>query len=122
MLIDPPYEQPDEFDRAIVALDQAQKRWPTGIYALWYPIKQRATMTPFHDRLKKSSWRKILAAEFMVFADDTTYRLNGCGLIFINPPWGFDESLRALMPALQRLLSRDGAGQATVDWLVRESE
>jgi 23S rRNA (adenine2030-N6)-methyltransferase len=122
VLIDPAYEQPDEVDRVIAALADARKRWQTGVYALWYPIKQRAALAPLYDGLRTGGWQKILLAELMVFNEDTTVRLNGCGLAFINPPWGLDASLRECLPTLHRILSRDGMGDSRIEWLVRESD
>jgi 23S rRNA (adenine2030-N6)-methyltransferase len=120
VLIDPPYEQPDEFEQILNALETARTRWPTGIYAIWLPIKNRAAVTQFYDGVKASGWRKVLAAEFILFPEDTAFRLNGCGMVFINPPWEFDEPLRALLPELQQHLARAQNGQSSVDWLVEE--
>lgn len=120
VLIDPSYEQPDEFGQILTALAASQTRWPTGVYALWFPIKDRPAVTQFYQNLKASGWRKVLAMELMLFPEDTTFRLNGCGMVLINPPWGFDESMREVLPALQRHLARAGAGQTSVAWLVEE--
>jgi 23S rRNA (adenine2030-N6)-methyltransferase len=119
VLIDPSYEQTDEFGQIEKSLAAAHKRWPTGIYAVWYPIKQRAPVAEFYAALRDGAWRKVLAAELMLFPEDTTFRLNGCGMVFINPPWGFDDALRALLPELQRALARS-SGQTSVEWLVEE--
>jgi 23S rRNA (adenine2030-N6)-methyltransferase len=120
VLIDPSYEQPDEFEQILAALETAHTRWPTGIYAIWLPIKNRVAVTQFYDGLKASGWRKVLAAELMLFPEDTAFRLNGCGMVFINPPWGLEGSLREMLPTLQRHLARAQNGQASVDWLVGE--
>ncbi|HKQ29848.1 MAG TPA: 23S rRNA (adenine(2030)-N(6))-methyltransferase RlmJ [Burkholderiales bacterium] len=120
VLIDPAYERPDEFDRMLTALDAARTRWPTGIYAVWLPIKNRAAATAFYDGARKSEWTKVLAAELLLFPEDTRFRLNGCGMVFFNPPWGFDDALRALLPELLDRLGRADTGHTSVDWLVEE--
>lgn len=120
VLIDPPYEQPDEYDRARRTLDAVHERWPTGTYALWYPIKDRAPVLRLHAALQASAWPKVLKLELMLFAEDTTFRLNGCGLVVLNPPWGFDDEMTALLPELATRLGRSPAARGSVEWLVAE--
>ncbi len=120
VLLDPPYERSDEFDQVIEGLKTAQQRWATGIYAVWYPIKDRAAVTRFHTRLSAGGRRKVLIAELTVFPEDTAFRLNGCGLAVINPPWGFDLALNELLPKLRQRLARDAAARSSVEWLVAE--
>jgi 23S rRNA (adenine2030-N6)-methyltransferase len=120
VLIDPPYEAPDEFDRVVTGLRTAHERWPTGVYAIWYPLKDRAPVAHFHRRLAASGIPKILVAELSLDTESPVFRLNGCGMVLVNPPWQLDDSLRQLLPWLKDRLGQDLAGQATVDWLVPE--
>jgi 23S rRNA (adenine2030-N6)-methyltransferase len=114
-LIDPPYEQPNEFMRIVEAID-AYKRWPQGQYIIWYPIKERPALWRFHDVLTATGIPKQLCAEF-IYQDETRHdRLNGCGLILINPPWKMDETLRELFPALHKALETPHHG-SVVKWL-----
>jgi 23S rRNA (adenine2030-N6)-methyltransferase len=139
VLIDPPYEAATgpslvrgprlspiaeaggEFTQAFEALKLAHARWATGIFALWYPVKERAPAARLHRRLTASGIRKILCAELMLYPEDTAFRLNGSGMIVVNPPWKLDETLRDLLPRLLRAL-QDGehTGRAGVSWLVPE--
>ncbi len=120
VLIDPPYEQADEFDQVIKGLRTALERWATGIYAVWYPIKDRRAVARFHARLHAGDWRKVLIAELAVFPEDTAFRLNGCGLAVINAPWGFDRAFMDVLPELKQRLARETSARASVDWLVPE--
>lgn len=120
VLIDPPYEDSNEFERAVDALLEAHHRWPTGIYAIWYPVKDRADLTRFHSRLIQSGLRRILCAELSLFPEDSRVALNGSGMIIVNPPWRLDASLRALLPALHRALRGDQGSGAHCEWLVPE--
>lgn len=105
VLIDPPYEQTDEFDRIYTALQNALRRWATGIYAIWYPIKERAPIKHFHQTLKTSGIKNILIAELSIYPEDAPLSLNGCGLAIINPPWQLDKQLASLLPWLWQALA-----------------
>jgi 23S rRNA (adenine2030-N6)-methyltransferase len=104
VLIDPPFEEADEFERLAKALKNAHARWPQGIFMAWYPIKERPAIWRFHEQLIASGMSKILAAEFMYQEDTDHERLNGSGLILINPPWQIDDRLKSLFAALHKSL------------------
>jgi 23S rRNA (adenine2030-N6)-methyltransferase len=118
VLIDPPYEQPGEFERLAQALAAAHRKWPTGIYALWYPIKNLRESAAFARRIAASGIARVLRAELTLARADSE-RLGGSGLIVINPPWRLDEELSVLLPALSRALGAAPAGATRLDWLVR---
>ena len=121
VLIDPPFEAQDQEFRAIeAALTVALERWPTGTYAIWYPIKRREQTRPFHRWFVRRKIGKALVAELLRQADDSPLRLNGCGMVLVNPPWRFDRRLAELLPVLQSLLAVDGEGSCRVDWLTGE--
>jgi 23S rRNA (adenine2030-N6)-methyltransferase len=121
VLIDPPFEQPDDFRRLAHGLEVAHRKWATGIYLLWYPIKEPAEVAAFHRRLERAGLAKILRVELVVAPGADTTRLHGCGLIVVNPPWTLEGQLSRLLPALAAVLSRDGKGRAAADWLARET-
>jgi 23S rRNA (adenine2030-N6)-methyltransferase len=120
VLIDPPFEEKDEFARIQRGLAQAVKRWANGIYVVWYPIKDRPPVAAFHAELAALPVSEILVAELLVHPDDYPARLNGCGLAILNPPWKLDETLAELMPELHRRMARSGGG-ARVEWLKRSA-
>ena len=117
VLIDPPYEQPDEFERTASHVAAAWRRWPTGIYMIWYPVKDRPAIWKFHEALAEAGIAKILCAEFIYQEETRADRLNGSGLIIINPPWKLDEELAALFPALHQAMRTNYAG-VTVKWMM----
>jgi 23S rRNA (adenine2030-N6)-methyltransferase len=121
VLIDPPYEDSQqEFSRVLEALLESYRRWATGIYAIWYPVKERSDVGHFHRRLVESGVRKILVAELGLFPDDSRVALNGSGMIVVNPPWKLDENLRAQLPALHKALEGHTNSGVRCDWLVPE--
>jgi len=119
-LIDPPYEEADEFERLERALLAALERWPSGVFAVWYPIKAGAAEGRFLARMTASGVRRQLVAELTVERDDSPAGLNGAGLLIVNPPWQLDERLVAALPWLQRRLAAAGRGRWRVRWLVPE--
>jgi len=107
VLIDPPYEVRDEFQRMVKGLGDALKRFPSGIYALWYPIKSPSEVARFKDELVNFA-KPCLAAELMLRAPEDETKLNGSGLAVINPPWQLDEQMASLLPLLHESLGCRG--------------
>jgi 23S rRNA (adenine2030-N6)-methyltransferase len=120
VLIDPPYEETADFTRLFRGLETAHRKWSTGIFLLWYPIKGRVEADAFARRLKKSLIAKILRAELCVAATPAEGPLGGCGLIIVNPPWRLEIELATLLPALASTLGGT-AGSFRIDWLAPES-
>ena len=120
VLVDPPFEVPGEFERLVEGVRAAHRRFASGIYLLWYPIKARAAIDQFHAALVASGLRRILLVELLVRTPTDEERLNGCGFIVIKPPHTLAESLARLLPSLSRVLAEDKSGTARLDWLVPE--
>ena len=119
VLIDPPFEEPNEFDRMVAGLALAHHRWPTGQYALWYPIKERAAVWRFHAALEATQIPRQLIVELTIRDETDQTKLNGSGMILVNPPWQLDQQLATVMPALHRVLTLGGGG-SRVEWLTSE--
>jgi 23S rRNA (adenine2030-N6)-methyltransferase len=121
VLIDPPYElQEKEFPLVIAALSEAHKRWASGIFAIWYPIKRRPAVLRWQETLKETGIRKILCVQLHLYPDDSRIGLNGCGMIVVNPPWQLDRTLHEALPALHRLLGGQPRTSGECFWLVPE--
>ena len=122
VLIDPPYElERKDFPQLVELLQHTHQRWPTGVYALWYPIKDRAMLERFEKKMLKTGIRRQLICELLIWPDDTPVGLNGCGLLVINPPWQFaDQAQAALEWLAPRLEQQPQAGRVVVRWLVGE--
>ncbi|MCX7312187.1 MAG: 23S rRNA (adenine(2030)-N(6))-methyltransferase RlmJ [Alphaproteobacteria bacterium] len=121
VLVDPPFEQPDEFARLAQALAAAHRKWPTGTYLLWYPIKDDAEVTTFIRTLTRSAIAKMLRVELILPNAGPDVGLRGSGLIAVNPPWTLHDELKLLLPALAELLSRGATTSVTQRWLTGES-
>lgn len=121
VLVDPPFEDDGDFHRLSHGLALAHRKWATGVYALWYPIKDRGEPDALAKRLRRMGPAKILRAELNVAALSDPARLNGCGLILVNPPWTLENELSVLLPGLAGILGRDGKGGFRLDWLAGEA-
>jgi 23S rRNA (adenine2030-N6)-methyltransferase len=121
VLIDPPFEaQGGEYVQIQDALTNALARWPNAIQMIWYPIKQRETIVPFHRWLHANSGAAdVLVAELLLQPDNSPLRLNGCGIAIVNPPWRFEQVLDAFLPALKDLLARADQGGSRVEFIKR---
>lgn len=121
VLIDPPFEaQEQEFRIIEDALAAAHKRFANGVYAIWYPIKLRQSVLPFHRWLKESGLRKVLVAELCVHPDNSALRLNGCGMAIVNAPYKLDRTLAEILPTLATALAQSRYAQFKLEWLVED--
>ncbi len=121
VLIDPPYEaQEAEFTTILAALKEGLARWSTGTFAVWYPIKRRRTLLPFLRKVAQLPCKSALIAELLVRPDDSALRLNGSGMLVINPPYLLEQELTPTLPVLAHLLG-DAHPSSSLQWLKRES-
>ena len=118
VVIDPPYEESVEFARLPDTLAQAHRKWPSGLYLAWYPIKTREAPDALARRLRRLDIPKILRCELSIAPPRADGALAGSGLVVVNPPYPLERELRIILPALTRLLAPTGAYH--VDWLSGE--
>lgn len=100
VLCDPPFEVKNEFDLMLDGLKEGTRRWATGTYMFWYPVKDNAAVRAFHKGLKATGIPKITAFEFMQDRTPAPDVFNGSGLAIVNPPWGLEEQARVILPWL----------------------
>jgi 23S rRNA (adenine2030-N6)-methyltransferase len=121
VLIDPPFEQPNEFARLADGLARAHRKWATGTYLAWYPVKDRRDAEAFARRVARSGIPKILRAELTVAPKRAAERLAGTGLIVVNPPWTLEAELALMLPALAAALGREHPGTFLLDRLTTKN-
>jgi 23S rRNA (adenine2030-N6)-methyltransferase len=119
VIVDPPYEDGADFTRLSAMLAEAHRKWPTGIYLLWYPIKERDAPDALVRRLRKLAVPKILRCEMMFGAPRADAGLTGSGLIVVNPPYVLERDMQIILPALESLLLPHATHR--LDWLIQES-
>lgn len=122
VLIDPPYEQErDDFAPVAALLQKAHAKWPGGLYALWFPIKDQRTVERFYRRLRATGIPKLLTTELNVLPPDNVLGLNGSGLVIVNPPWQFEAEAAHVLRWLQGVLSAHPQASHRVAWLSPEA-
>jgi 23S rRNA (adenine2030-N6)-methyltransferase len=114
-LIDPPYETPDEAVRVAATLTTALRKWPTGIFCAWYPIKDHAIGDALAVAARAGGFPKALRAEFLAYPMNGVDMAGG-GLLTVGAPWKLDEKLAALCEELHPVLG-EGHGSWRVQWV-----
>jgi 23S rRNA (adenine2030-N6)-methyltransferase len=121
VLIDPPYERPGEAKQAGRILAEGVKRFATGIFALWYPVKAKGDAETCIAAARGLGLPGTLLAELRVREPFAQGGLAGSGLIIVNAPWKLDEELALILPALAGRLGIGAWGQGRVAWVAPPS-
>jgi 23S rRNA (adenine2030-N6)-methyltransferase len=116
VLLDPPYEDQDEFGRLADGFAGAFTKWPTGSYLLWYPAKSRRATDGLARHVAAvaaggPSPAKCLRLEFSAAPQTADSTLVSAGLLLVNPPWRLMGELKAILPELEKPLGQGGAGR-----------
>jgi len=120
VLIDPPYESVDELKQMLQAFGAAYRRWPSGVFLMWYPIRSATQRALVHARFEALGVPKMLMADLAIHPDDAGVGLAGSGLMIVNPPYGADEYLQNAYAALHGALATPGSGYVEVARLTPE--
>lgn len=111
ILIDPPYEKTSEYTMLLDSLHAALKRFATGVYAVWYPIKDRSPVAKLQAGLANYP---LLTTELCIYPENLSSVLNGSGMLIVNPPFQLEQTLKAVLPWLWKVLSINGQGRFTI--------
>ncbi|WP_454632171.1 23S rRNA (adenine(2030)-N(6))-methyltransferase RlmJ [Bradyrhizobium cenepequi] len=116
VLIDPPFEAKDEFERLGQGFSEAFAKWPTGSYLLWYPAKSRRVTDDLARHVASETGKakpagKCLRLEFSVAPREADSGLVSTGLLIVNPPWTLAGELKIILPELEKPLGQGGAGR-----------
>ncbi|RXD07447.1 23S rRNA (adenine(2030)-N(6))-methyltransferase RlmJ [Sphingomonas sp. UV9] len=118
VVVDPPYEQPDDRARITATLAAAYRKWAHGVTMIWYPLKDRAVHRRWNEQLRRTGIPKLLSVEHWLYDDDQHGIYNGAGLYIVNPPYAFIQALPPLLESLRAVLAPEGhKGEITTAWL-----
>lgn len=114
VLIDPPYEEREDFARVSAAVVDSLQRFEGATMVLWLPVKLRADFEAWHDKLRGKIARPMLASLLWMHPCDSRAALNGSALVLVNPPYLVEEAVRAWLPELRALLGGEGSGHEVI--------
>ena len=120
VLIDPPFEAQGEFAQIAVALGDALRRFPSGVFVVWYPLTERARVNAFFAAVIALRPPPTLVVELAIAGKKAGLKMRGCGLVVINPPWQFEREARAVLGCLAGALAQAPGGGGRVEWLIPE--
>jgi 23S rRNA (adenine2030-N6)-methyltransferase len=111
VLIDPSYEDKEDYRKVVGVMRDALKRFATGVYAVWYPMVRRSEPARLADELQTLAPGDWLHASLRVGPPPRDgLGLYGSGVFVFNPPWKLEAALAQALPVLARLLGKDGRG------------
>lgn len=114
VFIDPPFERADEFEMLARALNIGLKKWKTGIFVAWYPIKDKGAVLRLRKHFSPDN-PPAFACEFLR-ETQTSDKLVGSGLLICNPPWKFDQELLQLCEELKSIIGKTGSSHSLTWW------
>jgi 23S rRNA (adenine2030-N6)-methyltransferase len=120
VLIDPPFERRDEFERLFDTLGEALRKWPGGTYMIWYPVKEPDLVEQF-CRAVGGLGHPALRLELQVEAPEQGRPLARTGLVIVNPPFVLEAEAQVILPLLAQSLARGPGAQFQLEWLARET-
>ena len=117
VLIDPPYEDKQDYRRVVAALREGLQRFAGGVYAVWYPQLQRAEARQLPEQLKQLPVKRWLHVALSVQTPgEDGFGMHGCGMFIVNPPWTLHGALQEVMPYLVRILGQNGEGSFVLEF------
>lgn len=116
MLIDPPYEDKQDYPRVVTALKEGLRRFPGGVYAVWYPQLQRSDAQALPAQLKSLPVKSWLHVALSVHAPgEDGFGMHGSGMFVLNPPYNLHAMLADVMPYLVKVLGQDVQAAFTLE-------
>lgn len=108
VLIDPPYEEKQDYQRVVSALHEGLKRFANGVYVVWYPLLQRAEAKQLPEQLMQLPVKSWLHIELNIQGQsEDGFGMHGSGMFILNPPWLLHGVLQEVMPWLVNVLGQD---------------
>jgi len=118
VLIDPPYERDEEYGLVVDAVEDALRRFSSGVYAVWYPVLSKDQARQLPERILSLGMGRRMRAELRLKASAADgWGMTGSGMVLLNPPWGLKAALEASLPYLAKALGVDGESSWVLEWI-----
>jgi 23S rRNA (adenine2030-N6)-methyltransferase len=119
IMIDPPYESPDEFEWVARAFAPAYRRFSTGHYLIWFPQKAQGEPEALAGEMLNAGVLKLARMTLDVGkpADAPPERMTACGMFVVNPPYGFEHDMKIALDLMVQRLSQGAGAYSRFEWL-----
>lgn len=107
VLIDPPFELKEDYEKAVNTVIEGYRKFATGCYIIWYPVVTRSYINRMSELLLASPLKNVLQAEYCQTPDSDEYGMTGTGLFIVNPPWQLPEQLTEILTAMKTTLGNE---------------
>lgn len=107
VLIDPSYEDKQDYRRTLTAVQEGLKRFATGSFAVWYPLVQRKEVQTLVRALERLDTVWVHATLKVCRPAADGFGLHGSGMFVVNPPWTLHDALAGALPWLAERLGQD---------------
>lgn len=116
VIIDPSYEDNDDFELTARMFYAAYKKWRTATYLIWYPLlrDRESGIEAFKQNVlamtEKDSGTDETRAEFYEITTKEPSLMGGhsnmygSGMIAVNPPYGLDKRMETALPLIEKAL------------------
>lgn len=104
VLIDPPYEIKNDYEKAVETVVSAYKKFPSGTFIIWYPVVTRSFIDSMETKFNNSRVRNLLKVEFKLREDSEEYGMTGTGLFIVNPPWQLKSQLEEILLFMKKMI------------------
>ncbi len=118
VLIDPAFEAKDDLERALDMLEKAYAKWRTGIFLLWYPVKDQREVDHALRRFAASKVKRVLRLELQTADPVPLGPLVRNGLLIVNPPFPLLAEAEIILPHLARSMAEGGQARHAIEWLI----
>lgn len=120
VLIDPPFERKDDYQKIPQTVKAAYKKMPNTVFAIWYPVVDRRRIRDLQRSFKHGGIKNVCVFELGQQEDSQDYGMTASGMIVINPPWTLKETMEKTLPVLAKKISTDGKSHFHIEQLVAE--
>lgn len=120
VLIDPSYEDKSDYEQVFQSIEKAYTKFPSGVFALWYPVVDRARIDTLHRRFLRSGIKNISVYELGVLPDSEGRGMSSSGMLLVNPPWTLQDKMQLLLPRIAKCIAQGPQSVFRCEQLVGE--
>ena len=105
ILIDPSYELKDEYEKVSEMLSDCYKKFPLGVYIIWYPVLKNKKSEKFIFNVLKKKYKNLSHVEMIT--DNSNNGMQGSGLFVLNCPWSIENDIKKSLETIFDCLKKN---------------